>query len=272
MKNKEEIKIVRQIETEIDSFYLSHEAMKLPPSVAIQYILIAFELSIWLPYIDGSLNPLVDRFSNSALMAKNKYSLTHSINWASTIPSTGDNKIIGDIDTTLLDVVNDFFNLAYAYHGAVSAYTMWSREVAEVKIISERELLFKYSREECRYDVLERTLHIKREDQTFEKDIDLNTATLSKQKALVDKSVRLTGNHTISYSLRDVDIGMMMKFASNMLEGQTIPPEEWTFNEIPQEHFMNFWCALLSVCVLHGFAIHYAITNFKFNKNMLNGI
>lgn len=249
---------IREIEKKIDNLFRSHKLMQLPRSIAVQYLLMIHEDANRFPILSGELNPLVDRFNKLALTENSKHSLTHSINWAFKTSRIMPEKIVSEIDKDIYITTVRFFELAFSYHGAVSAYTMWSRGFAEAALINKNTVHFKYSEEEARYDMLDGKLYFENSKKHFEEASGANLQRLIKARTAIEETVKQTGKHTISYSIKKIDCDEIMTTARNMITGQTIPPADWHFDNLTTEYFKKFWSALLSICLLHIFALFYA--------------
>ncbi len=248
----DKIKQIREIEKEIDKYFLSHSFMQLPRPIAIQYLLIAYEQNNCLPFLSVTHAP-TNECERLALTVTNKHSLTHSINWASKITRTVPEEIIKDIDEDIYTTTGEFFYLALSYHGAVSAYTMWSREMANAKLVNEHTVYFEPSAEETRYDMLDMKLSVENDNIHYDDDHHLINARMT-----IEKSVKKTGPYTITYSTEGIDCGEIIKITRKKIKGQTIPPINWHFKSIATEYFEIFWSALLSICELHVYALSYA--------------
>ena len=255
MQRDDKNKQIREIESEIDNFFLSHKLMQLPRSIAVQYLLMIYEEANRLPILLGKLNPLADRFSSLALTERNKYSLTHSINWAFRTSKIMSERIVADIDEDLYMTTSSFFRLALSYNGAVSAYTMWSRGFAEATLTNKNTVHFKYSEEETRYDVLDSKLYVENTKKHFEEVSKANFQRLLKAKTAIEETVKQTGKHTISYSTKEVDCVEIMIATRNMTADHTIPPTDWHFYNLTTEYLKKFWSALISISMLHHFAL-----------------
>lgn len=77
MQQADNNKQIRKIENEIDNYFRSHSFMQLPCSIAIQYLLIAYEEANRLPFLFGTNIP-TNETELLALTQNNKCSLTHS--------------------------------------------------------------------------------------------------------------------------------------------------------------------------------------------------
>lgn len=245
---------IRKIENKIDTYFLSHSFMKLPRPLAYQYLLIAYEEA---RFLLGKNIP-TNESENLALIQNNKYSLTHSINWASKITKTIPEEIIKDIDGDICTITGEFFDLALSYHGAVSAYTMWSRGVAEATLVNENTVRFEYSEAETRYDMLDMKLSIENEKIHSEEENITDDKYMINAKMAIEKSVKQTGPYTITYSTEGINCNEIIKIAHKKIKGQTIPPDNWHFSNITTEHFEKFWSTLISICWFHHFALYYA--------------
>jgi hypothetical protein len=116
MQQVDKKKRIREIENEIDNYFRSHSFMRLPRSIAIQYLLIAYEEHMRLPFLLDTNFP-TDESNLLALTQMNKHSLTHSINWVSEITKTVPEEIIKDIDIEgdgdIYTKAGSFFALAF---------------------------------------------------------------------------------------------------------------------------------------------------------------
>ncbi|MDR4498511.1 MAG: hypothetical protein MRK02_11420 [Candidatus Scalindua sp.] len=260
MQQVDKSKRIREIENKIDTYFHSHRFMKLPRSMAIQYLLIAYEEANRLPFLLGKNIP-TNESENLALIQNNKYSLTHSINWASKITKIVPEEIIKDIDGDIYTITGEFFYLALSYHGAVSAYTMWSRGVAEATLVNENTVQFKYSEEETRYDMLDMKVSVENEQKHSEGKNITDDKRMINAKIVIEKSVKQTGPYTITYSRKGIDCDEIIRIAHKKIKGQTIPPADWNFYNVTTENFEKFWSALISICWLHYFALYYAALN-----------
>jgi hypothetical protein len=255
-------KQIRKIENEIDNYFRSRSFMQLPLSIAIQYLLIAYEEAIRLPFLLGTNIP-TDESELLALRETNKYSITHSINWASKITKTVPEEIVKDIDGDIYTIAGEFFYLALSYHGAVSAYTMWSRDKAEATLVNENTVHFDYSEEETRYDMLDMKLSVESEKIYSEEENDTDDKHMIDAKIAIEKSVKQIGKDTIAYSTEGIEYCEIINIAHKKIKGQTIPPANWHFYDLTTDHFEKFWSALISICWLHSFALSYAALVMK---------
>lgn len=253
---------IREIESEIDHFYKAHPFMSQPYSAAIQYLLIIYEEANRLPILLGHHIPLINGFQDLLLIQKPKYSLTHSINWASKIGRTMPERLIGDIEKDIYSPAWDFFNLALVYQMVVSAYTMWSRGIAEAELADDCTVRFKYPIGETRYDMLDSILGLEATKQAFGNAVSY-VPYLLKAFSVLAKTVQQTGLYTISYSTREIDNQNMMLLTHELLREQTLPPDNWRFYNIKTEDFKSFWSVLTAICILHRGAMHYAETGLR---------
>jgi hypothetical protein len=260
MQQMDNNKQIRKIEDEIDKYYLSHGFVQLPRHIAIQYLLIAYEEANRLPFLFRTNIP-ANEFEHLALIQNNKYSLTHSINWASKTTRTVPEEIIEDIDGDIYTIAGNFFNLAKPYHGAVTAYTMWSRGVAEATLVNENTVHFNNSEEETRYDMLDMKLGVENEKIHSEEENITDDEHMVNAKITIEKSVKQICKDSITYSTEGIDFGEIIKIAHKKIKGQTIPPANWHFYNLTTEYFEKFWSALISICWLHTFALSYATLN-----------
>lgn len=253
---------IREIESEIDHFYKTHPFMSLPYSTAIQYLLIIYEEANRLPVLMGQHIPLINGFADLLLIQKPKYSVTHSINWASKIDRTISAKPLSDIEKDIYLSAGDFFDLALVYQMVVSAYTMWSRGIAEAELVDNCTVRFKYPIGETRYDMLDSILGQEITRQALE-NADSYAPYLLRAFSVLAKTVRQTGVHTISYSTREMDHRDLMFVTYDLLKEQTLPPDSWRFCNIKTEDLKNFWGVLVALCMVHRTALHYAATGLK---------
>ncbi len=263
MQQSDKNKQIREIEKEIDNHFLSHSFMQLPRSIAVQYLLMIYEEANRLPILFGKLNPLTDRFNSLAITESSKYSLTQSVNWAYKTIRIMPEKIVADIDKDIYTTTTSFFNMALSYHGAVSAYTMWSRELAEATLTNENTVQFKYSEEETRYDVLNSKLYVENTKKHLEGVSKANFQRLLKARITIEETVKQFGKHTISYSTKRINCDEIMIAALNMMTDHTIPPLDWNFYNLTTEYLKKFWSALISISILHHFALFYAATTLR---------
>ncbi len=260
MQQADKDKRIRKIENEIDNYFLSHSFMQLPRPIAIQYLLIAYEEASRLPFLLGTNIP-TDESEHLALIQSNKCSLTHSINWASKITKTVPEEIIKDIDGDIYTITGKFFYLALSYHGAVSAYTMWSRGVAEATLVNENTVNFEHSEEETRYDMLDMKLSVEKDKIHCDKENIIDDDHMINARMAIEKSVKQRGPDAITYSTEGIDCSEIIKIAHKMIKGHTIPPANWHFYKLTTEYFEKFWSAIVSICILHSFALFYAALN-----------
>ncbi len=262
MKQADKDKQIRKIESEIDNYFRSHSFMQLPCSIAIQYLLIAYEDANRLPLLSGT-NILTSEFKIMALTQNNQSALTQSINWASKITKPVPEEIIIDIDENIYTNAVNFFYLAYSYDRAVSAYTMWSRGVAEATLVNENTVRFEYLGEEARYDMLATRLYVENYDEFFAKRNSNNDFHMINAKTAIENSVIQTSQYSITYSTSGINYEEIIKIALEMIKSQTIPPANWRFYDLTTECFEMFWSALLSICILYHFALFHAATKMK---------
>ena len=262
MQQEDKNKQIREIEKEIDNYFLSLSFMQLPRPIAIQYLLIAYEDTNRLPFLLGTNIPAGES-KHLTLVQNSKHSLTHSINWASKITKTVPEEIIKDIDGDKYTITGEFSYLAFSYHGAVSAYTMWSRGVAEATMVNKNTVHFKYPEEEARYDMLEMNISVENKEIHSEEENRTDDGHMRNARIAIEKSVKQTGPYTITYSTEGIDCDEIIKIAHKKIKGQTIPPTNWRFYNITTEYFEKFWSALISICRLHCFALRYAALNMR---------
>ena len=262
MQQVDKDKRIREIEKEIDNYFLSHSFMQLPRPIAIQYLLIAYEEANRLPFLLGTNIP-TDESENLAMIQNNKYSITQSINWASETTKSVPEEIVKDIDGDIYTIAGKFFHLAMSYHGAVTAYTMWSRRVAKATLVDENTVHFEHSEEEVRYDMLDMWLNVEKDRIHSDEENSIDDNHMVNAKMAIEKSIKQTGPDTISYSTEGINFGEIVKIANKKIKGQTIPPANWHFYNLATEDFEKFWSALISICWFHNFAIFYATTNME---------
>ncbi len=262
MQQVDSSKRIREIEDEIDNYFRSHRFMQLPCPIAIQYLLMVYEDANRLPLLSGA-NILTSEFKCFALIDNNRNALTQSIDWASKITKSVSEEIIIDIDKNIYTNAVTFFDLAYSYDRVVSAYTMWSRGVAEATLVNENTVCFKYLEEEARYDMLAMRLLVENSDEFHTIRNSHNDIHMINAKTAIENSVIQTSQHSISYSTSGINYEEITKISLEMIKRQTIPPSNWRFYGLATESFERFWSALLSICILHHFALFYAATKMK---------
>ena len=262
MQQVDKDKRIREIEKEIDNYFLSHSFMQLPRPIAIQYLLIAYEEANRLPFLLGTNIP-TDKSEYLAMIQNNKFSITHSINWASKITNTIPEEIIKDIDGDIYTITGKFFYLAMSYHGAVSAYTMWSRNVAEATLVNQNTVHFEYSEEESRYDMLDMKVSVENEKIHSGEENSTDDKHMINAKIAIENSVKQISKDSITYSTEGIEYCEIINIAHKKIKGQTIPPENWHFYNLTTEYFEKFWSALISICWLHSFALSYAVLVMK---------
>lgn len=264
-----EIKI-RTIEKEIDNYFRKHDFVKLPGSIAIQYLLLVFEYAIR-PIIPKNLEEVFPEIylSRQALLQRNKNSLMESINWIREITVEENNCLLQEVDLNLFRLAKDFFDLGDAYHGAVSAYTMWNRGLAKARVKDDYTLHFEYRSEERMFDVLDAILADKIDEEQIDKLSGRDNSIIIEAKNIVENSVKQINDYSISYSIRDVNTEEMKRVVLKTIKGFTFIPRNWKFYSIHPEDLEKFWCALISVCILHQFAIYFAFSKFSFKHEML---
>ena len=268
MQQRDKSRQVREIEKKIDNLFRSHKFMQLPYSIAVHYLLIIFEESCCQSSLSGQHTPFLDSFTDIAVTEQNKYSLAQSINWTSEINTALDDKYVKDINKDILMTAKDFFDMALSYHGAVSAYTMWNREIAEATLVNDNTVHFKSSDEEARYDFLDYKLNVEREENLINKISRSNDQVMLRAKNIVEGTVKYTREHKISYSTRKINYKEIISTASLMIKGHTIPPYNWQFYNLTVEYFKKFWSALIAICWCHWFAFFYATKNFRIHNGI----
>jgi len=262
MQQEDNNKKIREIENKIDNYFLSHNLMQLPCSIAIQYLLIIYEEANRPPFLTGA-NILANQTELVALLENNKSALTQSINWASDSTQAVLEEIIIEVDENTCTKAGDFFFLALSYNRAASAYTMWSRGVAKATLVNTNTVRFEYSGEEERYDVLATRLHTENVENFFAKDNCFDNIHMINARTIIENSIEQTSPYSINYSTSGANYEEIIKFALEMVRSQTVPPTNWRFCDLTTECFERFWSALISICMLHQFALFHAATKMK---------
>ncbi len=260
---KETCEKIRAIEREIDKIFLSHNFMKLPYSLAIQYLLIIYEEANRLPIIAGKHTPLVNISADLGLIQNNKYGLTNGINWASVIKDNYGKKFVFEIDAYTYKTTSEFFLLAVSYQAVVSAFTMWSRGVANATLINEKNVRFEYPEDELKYDSLDLKLSSEKSQRKLEELTGEDDEVMFRARDIVERTVKRSGKDTISYSIADIEINEFMFLTSKIIQDVNVLPEHWGFQGIAADSFKRFWNALVSICMLHAFALFYAVTQLR---------
>jgi hypothetical protein len=248
---------IREIEKEIDQFYLDHEFFRLSHGVACQYILMVYEYENLFAMLSGKIS---DRYSYQATVHDTKYAITHAINWLSNKVNIN-NDLVEKIHGKLFDKAIDFSNLASNYHSAISGYTMENRNLAKASLIDETTVRFEYSEEESRYDVLDLKISRNRSEDYIKTHFEDNGPELLEARNAVFRSVSIDAGHRVIYSTEKIDWNAMMKYAETMLTDHTLPPSCWNFCGFTVKDFKLFWSALLLLSMFNSLACIYAIEN-----------
>jgi hypothetical protein len=259
---------IRAIERRIDEHYKEHNFLKLPTSIAIQYLLIAFEYAINPQIIRKDNNaPLYS--STHALLQVNKEALMESMNWIGEIKEKEEHKIVKNLELSIYENAKEFFELGDAFHGAVSAYTMWSRGLATAQLIDDVTVRFEYNPEQTSYDMLDLRLDEKKVYTVFNEMNKNDPLIIRRANAIIEKSVKQVDGNNITYSIREIDASQMMRVVLKLITGFMSIPNDWKIFDIKIDELQRFWASLVSIGLLHLMAINYAFDNFTFKDDLL---
>lgn len=259
---------IRSIERKIDEYYREHKFQKLPASIAIQYILIAFEYAV------SPLKLREDRFSclyasTHALLQVNKQALMESLNWIGDIKENEKSELITIIDSNIYQMAQEFLALGDAYHAAVSAYTMWGRGLATARLIDDRTVSFQYNPEQVRYDMLDLKLDDRKTDDILHEFNEKDEAIFKIAMSTVKKFVKQVNENNVVYSIREIDVPQMMRLALKINAGFTRIPDGWEIFGLTTSELKRFWASLVSIGMLHNMAVYHAFNKFTFKDDLL---
>ena len=259
---------IRSVERRIDEHYKGHNFLKLPTSIAIQYLLIAFEYAIF-PYILKQDNPARLYASSHALFQINKNALMESMNWIGEIKEEEEHEIVTNLELSMYENAKEFLELGDAYHAAVSGYTMWSRKLAIAQLIDHATVRFEYKPEQVSYDMLDMKLSDKRSHEVLEELNENDSLIMRQVKIMIERSVKQVDGNNITYSMREIDASQMMRVVVKLIKGFMSIPRSWKAFDVRIDELQKFWVSLVCIGLLHFIAIRYAIDNFKFKDDLL---
>ncbi len=251
---------IRKIEAKLEEYFESHPIMSLPYHVAVQYMLFQYEEFNHQPILMGKHIPGVNRHEDLARIQNNKDSLTCAINRVAILARSKSEKIVSKIEENhYIDSAN-FFIDALSDSASISAYTLWSRGIANAEIVNDTSVKFEFNKNEIRYDVLESKLNLAEVKNNIEDIPEDSMQPMLEAKDALFATVKQTGEDTIIYSTKNQSFDKIYPLISHLINGHTLPPQDWQFDGISVDQFKLFWFAVMSLCMLHRFALHYAAT------------
>lgn len=262
---------IRAIEKEIDNHYRSHDFLKLPASIAIQYLLMAFEYAISPSIYKKNDIPRL-YVSENALLQVNKQALMESMNQICEINEREKHKIVNDLDSSIYNIAKEFLDLGDAYHAAVSGYIMWGRKLATAQLIDDMTVRFEYNPEQIRYDMLDMKVSDENRDKVLEKLDEQDSLVIQRAKAIVEKAIKQIDGNNIAYSIQEIDASQMMRVALKLNKGFMSIPCNWKIYEFNIYELQIFWASLVSIGMLHIFAINHAFEKFTFKDDLLSNV
>lgn len=245
-----ETQLVKNIEKEIDEYFLGHDFMKSDNRALAQwYLMMAHEETIRLPSVAGHITNWQKFIINNYLARE---ALRYALIWTDDLSV---NKFTQPkvIDSRYASMAFKFFDLAENYTNVIAPFTLFHRNLVDVKFLNENKLVFSRKDEvEMRFEVLS-LISTQNPESCVAPNNFLNPGErdeAEEEYEKIYKTIRRKGSERIIYKFNHENVKPFIELIQRNIPVKVLP-DGWSFNGIYGNEFRVLFSFLKAVCFIN---------------------